>query len=213
MSELDDPLLDGGSDEEDNWLVSYADLLTNLLAFFVMLFAISNITQARWEMLSDALTKKKSERIGVVEVKQRLDAFVKEQGLANEIATKLDGRGLEVRFRTTLLFASAEAELTPAADRVLGPVASALASLAHAYEISVEGHADDVPIHTPEYASNWELSAKRSVNVVRRLIDHGVPKEWLSAEAFADTRPLVAASGETLEAARANNRRVVVRVR
>jgi chemotaxis protein MotB len=206
----DDPILGDAADEEDNWLVSYADLLTNLLAFFVMLFAISNVTQARWEMLSQALTQKQDRAIGVLDIKQRLDAFIADQGLQDEIGTRLDSKGLEVRFRTTLLFASAEAELTPAADRVLGPVAAALASLALQHEITVEGHSDDIPIHTQAFASNWELSAKRSVNVVRRLIEHGVPKAWLSAEAFADTRPL-ATGGD--EAARANNRRVVVRVR
>jgi chemotaxis protein MotB len=210
MSDFDDNLLGGEAEEEDNWLVSYADLLTNLLAFFVMLFAISNVTQARWEMLSEALTKKQAGRIGVVEIKQRLDGFIADQGLQDEIATTLDARGLEVRFRTTLLFASADADLSPSADRVLGPVASALQSLASAHEISVEGHADDLPIHTAAFASNWELSAKRSVNVVRRLIDRGVPKAWLSAQAFADTRP-IAEGGD--EASRANNRRVVVRVR
>lgn len=210
MSDFDDKLLGDAAEEEDNWLVSYADLLTNLLAFFVMLFAISNVTQARWEMLSDALTKKHDESIGVLDIKQQLDEFIKEQGLQDEIGTRLDSKGLEVRFRTTLLFASAEAELSPAADRVLLPVAKALASLAHAHEITVEGHTDDVPIHTPLYASNWDLSAKRSVNVVRRLIDSGVPKDWLSAEAFADTRPLAENMDDD---ARANNRRVVVRVR
>jgi chemotaxis protein MotB len=212
MSDFEDPLLAAGAEEEDNWLVSYADLLTNLLAFFVMLFAISNVTQSRWEMLSGALSKKNDQkgRAGVVEIKQRLDAFIAAQGLEHEIATQLDSRGLEVRFRTTLLFASADAELSPAADRVLSPVAQALASLANAHEITVEGHADDLPIRTLAFASNWELSAKRSVNVVRRLIDRGVPKEWLSAEAFADTRPIAAGTDET---ARANNRRVIVRVR
>lgn len=210
MSDFDDNMLGEAAEEEDNWLVSYADLLTNLLAFFVMLFAISNVTQARWEMLTQALTNKQDPAVGVVDIKERLDRFIRDQGLQDEIGTRLDSKGLEVRFRTSLLFGSAEAELTRDAERVLTPVAQALASLANQHEITVEGHADDVPIHTPLYASNWELSAKRSVNVVRVLIEHGVPRDWLSAEAFADTRPL--SQGQD-EVARANNRRVVVRVR
>jgi chemotaxis protein MotB len=193
------------TEDEDNWLVSYADLLTNLLAFFVMLFAISNVTNTRWEMLTNALQGKK--RAGsITEMKQKLDAFIKENALAEDLETSIDDQGLQVRFRTKLLFESAHAELTSGAGRVLEPFAQALQAVDVRYDVVVEGHADDIPIHTQEFASNWELSAKRSVNVVKRLIELGVPKQQISAQAFAETRP---EAGDD----RAANRRVVVRVR
>jgi len=196
--------------EEDNWLMSYADLLTNLLAFFVLLFAISNVQSFRWELVSKTFSKDKK-RMGVHELKQKLDAFIVQGKLGKDLETQLDESGLQVRFKAKVLFESASAELSPSGSELLAPVSQMLQTLEGKHEVVVEGHADDQPIHTEKFESNWELSAKRSVNVVRRLIEAGVKRDVISAQAFADTRPMARTSQDPGD--RAGDRRVVVRVR
>ncbi len=197
--------------EEDNWLVSYADLLTNLLAFFVLLFSISSVQSLRWEMVSRTFSKDKPPRMGMHELKRKVDVFIAENELERDLETQLDESGLQLRFKTKLLFDSASADLSAGGAALLSPVGEMLRSLDERYEVVVEGHADDQPIHTTAFDSNWELSAKRSVNVVRRLIDDGVRQEAISAQAFSNTRPIK--SSAPIEELRAGNRRVVVRVR
>lgn len=201
MSVYDDPQ----SEEEDNWLVSYSDLMTNLLAFFVLLFAASNIQSFRFEIMSKTFSKD-HRRMGVHELKQKIDVYISQAKLQNDLETQLDENGLAIRFRAKVLFDSGSAELSKSGTGLLQPLGAMLDTLEGQHEVIVEGHADDQPIHTPEFDSNWELSSKRSVNVVKRLIDDGVRRELISAQAFADTRPVPAAE-------RAENRRVVVRVR
>ena len=75
------------------------------------------------------------------------------------------------------------------------------------HTITVEGHTDNVPISTPQFPSNWELSAARASTVVRHLIARGIPADRLSAVGYADTRPLAA---NDTEAGRAKNRRVSI---
>lgn len=108
MSPYDD---DPHNVEEDNWLVSYADLLTNLLAFFVLLFAISNVQSFRWELVSKTFSKEKK-RMGVHQLKQKLDAFIEQGKLGKDLETQLDETGLQIRFRTKLLFETASAEVS-----------------------------------------------------------------------------------------------------
>src|SRR5690606_34844386 len=118
--------------------------------------------------------------------------FITENKLERDLETQLDDSGLQLRFKTKVLFDSASADLSTNGEALLAPIGKMLQPLAGTYEIIVEGHADNQPIHNDEFDSNWELSAKRSVNVVRSLIDEGVAKEVISAQAFSDTRPIAA---------------------
>ncbi len=198
------------SAEEDNWLISYADLLTNLLAFFVLLFSVSTLQTHRFEAMSEAFAGE--QKGGVRELEEQVAALVRELSLADEVTTRVDADGLAVGFGQKLLFPSGRAELSSEGDRLMARVAELLLPVTDRYSVVVEGHADDVPINTPSFPSNWELSAQRSVNVVHALIAHGVDASRVSSQAFADTRPERDAAG-TLADVRAQNRRVVVRVR
>ena len=209
MAHPTDPLLEGYAyDEgaEDNWLISYADLLTNLLAFFVLLFAVSTVQSHRFEALSRTFSFDAQQEVSMTQAKARLDALAQNQAIKESFETALDSEGLAIRMRDELLFPSASADVSPSGEALLGRVSEVLTSLGPPHVIVVEGHADDLPIHTPQFSSNWELSAQRSVNVVKRLIEHGVGPRRISAQAFGDTQP---ASVDD----RAKNRRVVVRVR
>ncbi len=103
----------------------------------------------------------------------------------------------------TLLFATADARLAPRAEAALSALSGVLA--VWPCNITVEGHTDSLPIHTPQFGSNWELSAMRAAMVARRLSEQDIANDRLSAVGRADTRPL--ATNDTA-AGRADNRRV-----
>ena len=207
-----DSILSDNAAEEDNWLISYVDLLTNLLAFFVLLFAVSVVHSYRFELVSKAFSSNK--RVGVTELRRRIEELITSENLQADLETDVDGNGLAVQLKNNFMFfSSGSAELSTDGGRVLDALGEMLQSLQYHYDVVVEGHTDDVPIHTSEFESNWELSAKRSVNVVRRLIDIGVSRDRISAQAFADTRPAPRRGDLDELACRAQDRRVVVRVR
>ena len=111
--------------------------------------------------------------------------------------------GVGIDIDATLLFATADARLAPQAEAALSALSGVLAKCG--CSITVEGHTDSLPIHTPQFGSNWELSAMRAAMVARRLSEQGIGNDRLSAVGRGDTRPL--ASNDT-PAGRASNRRV-----
>jgi len=118
-----------------------------------------------------------------------------------EVITRPDAVNLVIS--DSILFAPASADLSAAGQALLGQLADVLRTLP--YSVSVEGHTDNVPIHTPLYPSNWELSSARAASVTRRLIEQGVARERLRTVGYGDTRPR---SDNATAEARAKNRRV-----
>ncbi len=114
-----------------------------------------------------------------------------------------EAAGVGIDIDATLLFATADARLAPQAEAALSALSGVLATCS--CSITVEGHTDGLPIHTPHFGSNWELSAMRAAMVARRLSEQGIGNDRLSAVGRGDTRPL--ASNDT-PAGRASNRRV-----
>lgn len=114
-------------------------------------------------------------------------------------------RGVVVDINASALFEQGEAALQRSAAKTLGAVAKVLEAGTEAIE--VEGHTDDIPIFTPQFPSNWELSAARASSVIRLFIDQGVAAERMRAVGMASFRPI--SSNETAEG-RARNRRVTV---
>jgi hypothetical protein len=111
-----------------------------------------------------------------------------------------------VKLPDRLMFDTGQAELRPEGKLLLDDVAEVLKAVPNR-EFQVAGHTDDVPIRSWRYPSNWHLSATRSVNVTRYLIERGVPASRISGAAYADTRPLSASSTEE---ARQVNRRIEI---
>ncbi len=114
-----------------------------------------------------------------------------------------EAAGVGIDIDATLLFATADARLAPQAEAALSALSGVLASCTRS--ITVVGHTDSLPIHTPQFGSNWELSAMRAAMVARRLSEQGIGNDRLSAVGRGDTRPL--ATNDT-PAGRASNRRV-----
>ena len=134
-----------------------------------------------------------------------VDAYVEQAGLHGKVSTREDADGLAIEFKDALLFDSASAELRSEGAGTLEAVARKIAELP-TRSVLIEGHTDDVPISTPRFASNWELSSQRAINVVKLLIEEGVPANRLAATGFGEFQPLDGPGGL------ARNRRIELRL-
>ena len=94
-----------------------------------------------------------------------------------------------MELKNALLFDSGQADITPAGRAAIDQVVKLLPTIDSRYQIAIEGHTDDVPIHTAKYDSNWELSSARAINVLKIFTAAGVSPQRLSAQGYADTRP------------------------
>lgn len=215
----------------ERWLVSYADFITLLFAFFVMLYAIASVNTGKFRVLSNAIvaafTHKKQIRLThviipkdnmsvsgkatpqvqsvMVQAMQLLVQKSSEKGDMKVVQTK---EGIVLRIQSRLLFRSGHARIRTAAIPVLREIAALLAKSNH--EIRVHGYTDNQPIRTRRYPSNWALSTMRAVNVLTRLLEYGsIEPGRMGAAGFGKYRPI--ASNLTPEG-REKNRRVEILV-
>jgi chemotaxis protein MotB len=208
--EVAQQLLAKAEDAEDPWLISYADLVTNLLAFMVLLVSMAGISFDSVERLPRVFSAD-ARRPPLEALEADIAALASEEGLGGRVAAEVDTQGLAIRLEDRILFPSGVAGLTPAGGGLVERVAGLLGKLPERYRVVVEGHTDDVPIATARFASNWELSAARALAVRRALAAGGVDDGRLSIAAYADTRPPERGAAP-LEARRQAMRRVVIRV-
>src|ERR1700733_2250367 len=163
------------------------------------------MTAAQLQAALNSMSASIAEQDELVGLQRKLQAYAKSHGFANEVTAIIDRRGLVVQVLTDkLLFESGQATLQSAGDPLLNEVAQLL-NLDRTHPITVEGYTDNVPIHSVEFPSNWELSTARATAVVQYLISRGVNDNRLGAAGYADLHPI--ASNATA-AGRALNRRV-----
>ena len=209
--------------EDNDWIVTYADVVTLLMAFFVILLSMSTIDQTKVEQfmqgMNEELLKKENEP-PFKELKQQLDVILVEKGLTNDVDVGLDPMGIVIKFSSNSIFELGSAEVLPDIQPVMAEISkSVLNSIQKAsftnYIINVEGHTDNIPIHNDKFAYDWELSAARATGVVRLFIENGIPNKRLIASGFSDSRPRVAnfnPDGSANSKNQAINRRVVVNI-
>jgi chemotaxis protein MotB len=219
----------------DRWLVSYADFITLLFAFFTTMYAISTVDQGKLagvaEGLHDALNRHDSggnssvapggrvlpdagrsvvnsgtgRSAEALDVRRTVLDALRGDLDAGRLEVRDDPRGLVLSIPEASAFATGSADVSPAAESVIARLAGALKRVPTPARI--EGHTDDVPIHTARFASNWELSTARATCVVQRLIAQGIEPERLSAAGYSEFHPRVANDSPE---SRARNRRVDV---
>ena len=126
-------------------------------------------------------------------------------GMESGVEVMLRKDQLDIQLSEQILFASGEARLRNEASRALSPIAEVFRT--QPYDLTVEGHTDNIPIATEQFPSNWELSVSRASYVVRFLIGQGIEPERLRAVGYADTRPI---GDNATDVGRAKNRRVTL---
>ncbi len=213
------PKADEYQEESEDWLVTYADAITLLMAFFVMLLTFAEFDIPAYEELTSALASnigKRDEQSTTQSLKIDVQDMVYNMQADQAVSVSTDEKGVVIELQSGAFFEPASADLTPAAIPVLSKMAETMASPRYElYNVLVEGHTDDGAISTARFPSNWELSAGRASTVVRMFESSEVDRIRLSASGHADTRPKVPnrdLEGKPIPENRATNRRVVLRL-
>jgi chemotaxis protein MotB len=204
-------------DSSSSWLVTYSDVITLLLAFFVMILSVSDLNQGKIESLKEGLAEiisSEQPATPFTDIKQGLDDYVAQHGLEEQVSVTLDPQGVQVEFANVALYDSGSADLKSGATPLLQELSRVIRDVSHgSHTIEVEGHTDDLPIATAQFPSNWELSAARATGVVKYLLASGIEKQRLKASGFADSKPKADIEDASLSEQREANRRVVVSIR
>lgn len=236
-----------GHVNHERWLVSYADFITLLFAFFVVLYASSKADQKKQQQVSQAINsafralalfpdsaRKLSDLKNVsaisrdqpvtpmnivmgenllspaqvkddlAKVQKQLEKMLSNQIAEHTVSIQMGKDGLVISLREAGFFNSGSATPQPATLPVLRQIAAVLGKTS--YEVRIEGHTDNLPIHNDLFDSNWELSSARATRIARVFVDtRSIPPDRLSAAGYAEFHPV--ASNDT-DAGRAENRRV-----
>jgi chemotaxis protein MotB len=212
---------DNDRENLERWLITYADLITLLLVFFIMMYTFSRQDAQKHQEVAQRL--KAIFRNGPSAVKQggaaapngeniekELEEQIAAMADANDAGHRIlvlrDQRGIVIRIMDRAFFDEGKAELKETAKNALRKIVPILEkSNKH---VRIEGHTDNVPINTLEFRSNWELSTRRATEVVRYLIEkHRFPPDRVSASGYAEYRPVAANDSEQN---RALNRRIEI---
>lgn len=184
--------------EVRTWQMSFNDLLTVLLTFFILLVSASDISMNKIQDLSSSV----AEFFSSAESNDPRTPLLRTVSQMTGIDAKPIKGGVSIVLPESLVYPSGSADIVH--KDILEAVGRQLKSVAGL--ILVEGHTDSVPVVNGPFPSNWELSTQRAVNVVKFLVDEcGIPPENLSAAGYADSRPI--APNDSAER-RAQNRRV-----
>ena len=217
------------NEEEDRtWLVTYADLMTLLLVFFVLLFSLSFFETQRYKAGMEELRaayENKSEiddqlnpveshfirldeftgiRSGEREVVDSVNLFSRQMESPDIVHTDVKNGKITIRVSGEALFDSGSAALNSRAEQIFDHLIAIFNEYPQ-YRINIKGHTDNQPIATKQFPSNWELSAIRATTVLKYMIEKGISPQRLTATGYGDAVPRVPNDSDTN---RAVNRRV-----
>lgn len=216
------------------YMTTWGDMCTLLLCFFVMLLAMSTIDPAKFnvaassfqnafsgvleafpsvlitqEVLTPRLGGNEQNKRLAIDAARRIKKAVKSENLDEAIKVKVTETGIAIKVADPIGFDVGEADIKPELLGTLRQIAEVIGRV-EGTQIRVEGHTDNVPIHTGKFPSNWELSAARALNVVKFLAeDGGIDPTRLSAIGYGEYRPLVP---NTSKANQMKNRRIEIYV-
>ncbi|AZS13119.1 flagellar motor protein MotB [Paenibacillus lutimineralis] len=232
---------------DESWLLPYSDLMTLLLAMFIVLFGMSSVNAEKFKAVSDAFNNVLSGGSGILDqssfnsndmqsfkvqpkpddvkasvnelrrreqenlegLKKQLDNYIKQNGLTNDLDTKLNQSQLMITISDKALFPSGEAEVKPDARKLAEAISDMLEQFPD-YEVIVSGHTDNIPISNKEYPSNWDLSSARALNFMKILmLNTQLDPQKFSAIGYGEYHPV---STNESAVGRAQNRRVEVSI-
>jgi chemotaxis protein MotB len=208
----------GGGEQAPRWAIIWLDMMNSLLALFIALFAYSE--PKRMKIISVVMSLRETLGVlsGEPYPEKKIESMLSTPGLGpipgkptgflmsaieeikKEVETGAEQRGLLFRvygteegpvvsLPTDFLFEPGSAEVSQKGEKIISILAKYISAVQA--NIVVEGHTDDIPITSPTFPSNWELSAARAAAVARLLEKYGVPHERISVVGYADTKPVV----------------------
>jgi chemotaxis protein MotB len=203
----------------DSWLMSYADMITLLLGFFIIFVSVSEPKKDKLTALTDGMSGK----FGSVElttpfqgVFSSLQAVVENRQILKDVAIERTEKGLVLELSTISFYKEKTADFDEDMEQVLIELADQFKSIEFMdYQIAIEGHTNDLPVSTPYFPSNWELSTARASRMVRFFIDQGIRPDRLRAVGYGSVRPKVPnldVNGNAIIVNRKLNERVVIRI-
>ena len=210
------------TDVVEGWMATFADMVTLLMAFFVLLYAMSDPDPGKFEDFGAAMQEAISGEELESEFEQlteNLQEIIDEQEISDKVEIELTPKGIEIQMEGKALFAGCSADILSDMEPVISSISNVITELLDnseykGYMIEVEGHTDNLPpTSCPDFETNWELSAYRATGVVEQLLSSGIKKEKIKAIAMADSAPLVPNmddNGKSISENQAKNRRVEI---
>lgn len=218
---------------DETWLIPYADMLTLLLALFIVMFAMSQVDKEKFKKVSEQFNVIFSGGSGVVseagsvsvpleesaasggaaleenkmqDIKEILEQEIEGKGYSDKVKVELNEGGLEISIQDVVLFKSGDANVLNSVSPLLLQISKMLNSLDN--DIRIVGHTDNIPINNERFHSNWELSSMRAINVMNFMVNPGgMNPGKLSIQAYAEQMPKF---DNSTEEGRAKNRRVEI---
>lgn len=183
------------SSGEGGWITTYADMITLLMCFFVIMYSAAEPSQSKWEQLkggieSDVMNVKNQTPLAdlYAELEAKYDNPKKDNP---DLTIDLNSNGIVISLGSASLFESGAAVLKPEGRRIIKVISKELRRRLKKYDlvIDVEGHTDDIPINTAQFPSNWELSSSRAASVVKLATERGINPKVVRAIGHADSHP------------------------
>ncbi len=225
---------DDEDDKPDRWLVSYADFITLLFAFFVVMYSISAVNEGKYRVLSRSLGTAFGQKLSPATempgstTNNSLPSALKSasplrnveaeqmNGVAKDLSQVLDPLVQQGVIRVSQSSRGVDIEINASLLFASGAaklteeslrVIGAIAAVLNTqrYDLEIDGYSDDQPISSPLFPSNWELSAVRASSVARQLVSDGIAENRLRVVGFGSNNPIL--PNDTPEN-RARNRRV-----
>lgn len=212
-----------GEDINTNgWMDTYADTITLLLTFFILLYSISVVDSQKLNKLAEAMKKSlqgstKITEIGNIEdlkvgegksdyenLAEKLNTVIEQNALTDVVKIREEERGVVLQLDETILFDSGEAVLKDYSRNILNTITTVIKNIDN--DVLIEGNTDNVPINNEYFKSNWELSTARAVSIVRYFVEtKEINPTRFSVKGYAEYKPLVE---NNTEENRSINRRV-----
>ena len=219
------PVIKKSGDGED-WLATYADAITLLMAFFVMILHFKDYDAIEKQQAAEAIRESMGVAQNIVQSYEESLFYlmnvavniVETSGVPKEdYSIEFDEEGLVMEFMGKTFFEPASVKLTKKSLEIVSNLAEELRTEKYQlFSIEVEGHTDDSPISSKYYPSNWELSAARAAAVVSKFVTAGIQPIRMKASGFADTKPKLPNRDmfeEPIQENMSANRRVIIRLK
>ncbi|CAA7617279.1 Flagellar motor protein [Candidatus Terasakiella magnetica] len=203
----------------EDWLLSYADMITLIMAFFIILVSMSKIDPNKYEEVQSGMAKDIGNREvtrPLQELKSELLGQVAGAGADDVVDVGKDDKGVVLNLASGAMFKPGSADINPQIMPLMKEISGSLKEQRFIlYQIEIQGHTDDTPVRTAQFPSNWDLSAARALATLKLLTDLGIDQSRMKLAAMADTAPRVpnrSESGKPYPENQAINRRVEIHI-